>query len=204
MLFAKRSYPEIQAWKIPLYALALAVLGVYGTKVMFWMENGFYAGTSFFGAVLFTPFAMALVAYSMRIRWTYGLDVCGPAECIMLAMMKAHCMYVGCCNGKIIWSNFAGATIRFPSQLAELVNALVLTGVLLGAIRRGKWKGKVYALYLILYGASRFLLNLLRETDTFLLGLPAGNFWSIVSILAGLTWLLIVREGRGVGNEKNA
>lgn len=187
-------------WKIIVLAMALAAIGVFSAKIMFWIENGEWGNSSYFGAVFFAPLPMVIFAQALNVQG--ALDLCAPAECVMLVLLKALCMKNGCCEGRVLYIYESGVAVRFPSQLAELVNALILTGVLLGAIRRGKWKGKVYALYLILYGASRFLLNLLRETDTFLLGLPAGNFWSVISVIVGLVWLLIARGKRCPESEK--
>ena len=67
--------------------------------------------------------------------------------------------------------------------------ALGITLVLLLLLCRGKHAEKLYPLYLVIYGGTRFVLNFLRETRPFVLAVPAGHLWSLVSILIGLLWL---------------
>ena len=77
----------------------------------------------------------------------------------------------------------------FPSQLVELINAVVLMLVLMVMALSQKWRGKIYPWYLIIYGCTRFVLNWFRFTSPLLMGLPAGNLWSLVAIFIGVLWL---------------
>lgn len=78
---------------------------------------------------------------------------------------------------------------RFPSQIVESLMGLFIAVALLRMFLRGKQEGKLYPLFLVIYGVLRFLLNLLRVTEPFVWILPAGNFWSLISIAAGLLML---------------
>lgn len=202
MLWSGRYY-NIHVWKRVLSAIILTLTGLLGTKILALIETGSFAGRSFFGAVLFTPFMMIPVALLLRVKIPDMLDLCAPSECMMLAFMKVHCYISGCCYGMIMYRNQYGKAFRFPSQIVECVTAILLMSVLLIMMSKGKGRGKLYAWYLLLYGILRFILNLFRETTPWIWILPAGNVWSLVSIFIGGIILLYsnknIKEGCTIG-----
>lgn len=202
MLLPRRWQAGLPMWKTLLSAAVLTVLGVLGAKLMFLIESGFWAGTSFYGAVFFPPMIMVLLALLLRVPPLALLDLCAPAECVMLAILKMQCAVNGCCVGILLTITADGTYIRFPSQIIELLNALVLMVILLRLIRKGTWQGRIYPIYMLLYGITRFILNLLRDTKPFLLGLPAGNFWSLVAIVIALIWLRLAHPQKGVAESE--
>lgn len=202
MLLPRRWQAGLPMWKTLLSAAVLTVLGVLGAKLMFLIESGFWAGTSFYGAMFFPPLFMVLLALLLRVPPLALLDLCAPAECVMLAILKMQCAVNGCCVGILLTITADGTYIRFPSQIIELLNALVLMVMLLWLIRKGTWQGRIYPIYMLLYGITRFILNLLRDTKPFLLGLPAGNFWSLVAIVIALIWLRLAHPQKGVAESE--
>lgn len=203
MLVGQRHRRSISQWEIPIAAVLLTVIGVLGAKLMFFIENGGWRGTSFFGALFFAPPIMALSALLLHTKVSGLLDLCAPAECVMLAVLKVQCFLAGCCGGRCLWYTKNGTMVTFPSQIVEFCNALLLMVVLLRLMRRDTMHGRIYPMYLLLYGITRFCLNLLRETTPFLLGLPAGNFWSLIAIFIGGVWLWLTRRPKGDKNEEH-
>ena len=127
----------------------------------------------------------------MRIPYGYLMDFCAPAECVMLALMKYQCLVDGCCSGRVMLEIAMDGSVVFPSQIVELINALLLMAVLMGMAFFKKWRGKIYPWYLVIYGSTRFILNFFRaDIEPLLLGLPAGNLWSLLSIFIGILWLI--------------
>lgn len=182
-------------WKLLISSVVLAAAGVLGARLLYLLENGVWGGISFYGAVFLPPLIMLPAALLLKLPPAQLMDLCAPAECVMLALLKVQCLVEGCCGGRVIgFSSRTGEPIVFPSQIAECVNALVLMVILILLIRGGKKKGLAYPAYMILYGVTRFFLNLLRETTPFILGLAAGNFWSLVSIVIGLIAWFAVRK----------
>lgn len=181
---------RVRMWKGLPVAVILTVTGTVSTYIWFLIESSIFGGRSYFGAVFLVPLAFVYVAKLLRIPYGYLMDFCAPAECVMLAIMKYQCLIDGCCGGKVLLSIAMDGSVVFPSQMAELVNALALMATLLtlGFFRRTR--GKIYAWYLVLYGVTRFILNLFRaDTTPFLIGLPIGNVWSILAIFIGVLWL---------------
>ena len=204
MLFArKRYYPVVAIWKVFLTDIVILIFGVCGAKLLCYVELGHFQGTSYYGAVFTVPPALLLLAAAVRTKPSDLLDLAAPAGCVMLATLKILCFLSQCCYGIVLWIAQDGTAIRFPSQIAEFCNALLLMAVLLRLMRRDTMHGRIYPMYLLLYGISRFCLNLLRETTPFLFGLPAGNFWSLIAIFIGGVWLWLTRRPKGDKNEEH-
>lgn len=126
MLLRRKRYPKISLWKFFVFSILLTVAGVAGTMLMFFIESGRFGGTSFYGAVLFVPI-LILPACLMRIPYGSVLDLCAPAICLMLAIMKVDCIKSGCCIGKYLPS----LGFQFPSQIVEMITAVIIMFVLL-------------------------------------------------------------------------
>lgn len=179
----KNSYP---LWKAVIISVLLTIIGTLGTYIMFFIENGSFGGISFFGAVFFVPIVFALLPFIFRIPYTTLMDMCALGECLMLVIMKIHCIISGCCKGRMCGS------FRFPSRAVEMAAAIVIFTILFIWYKRGKRHGLLYAYYLAIYGVIRFLLNFMRDIPIVdEMPLPFGNIWSIVSIIIGTVWILI-------------
>lgn len=195
MLLCRKWYP-IPLWKVFVLAPVLTVAGVFSVKLMFFLENGFksWDGLSFFGAVFFIPVIFILVAWLLRIPYGQLMDLCAPSVSVMLAIVKVNCMVKGCCLGRMICFTELGEYIFFPSREVEMAAALILAAILLLLMRKDSRKGTIYPLFMILYGTTRFVLNFFRDTQPFVFGLAAGTFWSIISVLLGVGWLLALKR----------
>ena len=190
LLIRRKAFPSVQVWKLPIISVMLTIAGVAGAMLMFFIESGHFGGTSFFGAILFIPILM-LPALLLRIPYGTIMDMCAPAECLMLAFMKVDCLISDCCIGKYLPT----LGFQFPSQIVEMLTILIIMLVLLHFERDARNRNMLYAYYLILYGATRFALNWFRYgIKPFIWILPAGNFWSIVAIIVGLLWLIAAKK----------
>lgn len=186
---------QIMRWKTVISTLCLTLSGVLGTKIMYWIETGRSGGLSFFGAIFLIPLLMSLIALVLRIPVGTLLDMCALAECLMLAIMKLSCLYSGCCKGRVLYESNV-FEIRFPSQIVEMITILVIFLVLTRSMRKNVYSNEIYAQYMILYGSTRFVLNILRDTKPFVWILPAGNFWSLISISIGILWILLIKKNQ--------
>ena len=75
-------------WKSILIAFVLTVCGTLGTYLWFFAENFMFGGRSFYGAVFLVPGLFILVSFLFRIPYGNLMDLCAPAECMMLVLMK--------------------------------------------------------------------------------------------------------------------
>lgn len=184
---------NIKPLKRVVIAFILTICGTIGTYILFFIENGWIGGTSFFGAIFFVPILFLPLARLLKIPYGILLDICAPAECIMLTIMKIQCQISGCCGGREVC--FMGKEFIFPSQIAEMINALIIFVILIFLAHRKNNIGKIYPLFMVVYGISRFVLNIFREvwitTD---MVLPFGNIWSLLAIMVGIIWLIVIKK----------
>ena len=186
MVVRKKQFPQVAIWKMILLTVWLTITGVLGTMILAWIELGEFGGTSFYGAVLLVPI-LILPALFMKISYLDTLNLCAPAECAMLVVMRFDCLDKGCCFGKYL----PNLEIQFPSQITEMVVGVVILHTLIWMHKKDQ-KTQLYPWYMIMYGFLRFCIQGLRYggTDPWIIGLSSGHFWSLVSMLIGTAWLL--------------
>lgn len=202
-MFVSRRMYQVSAAKCLAFTVILTFAGVLGAKIMYFIESGKnFSGESFYGALFFAPLLMMAAAKLFRTPVSVVLDLCAPAECVMLALLKIRCTIAGCCGGKILCVTQTGE-IRFPSQIVETVTALVLMVLLLLLMRRPKYRGCIYPVYMVLYGTTRFILNCMRDVTPVVWILAIGHIWSLLSVVVGAVVLIRLSGKRKVCHEEN-
>ncbi len=190
MSILRRKQYKFPLWKSILLPFLLTIFGVVGAMVLYLIESGSFGGISFYGSVLLIPVLLIPAALLLKIPYGEITDYSVPQICLMLAVMKIHCFVSGCCGG--ICLN-AEKEIYFPSQIAELIVSLLIAALIL-YMDSQKWlKGRLYGVYFLIYGVLRFTLNFLRiGIKPFIWIIPAGHFWSIISIILGILWIMFL------------
>lgn len=193
IMLQMRQY-DVALWKSVPIAVFLVLAGVVGSYIWYFVENLSFGGRSFYGAVVLSPIIFLPVSRLLRLSYSDTMDFIAPAGCVTLAMVKIDCLLNRCCQGKILYVNQDDIFVRFPSQIVEMVVFLIISAILMCMVSRKKYRGTIYPWFLVLYGASRFVLDFFRDIKVpYALGLSAGSFWSLCSIIVGLILLLIVR-----------
>lgn len=194
MVLRKKQFPQVALWKMIVLTVWLIITGVLGTMILAYIESGKFGGTSFYGAVLMVP-VLIMPAMLMKITHKDILNLCAPAECAMLLIMRFDCLDKGCCFGKYL----PNLGFQFPSQITEMIVALAVMIVLIRMHRKNS-QIQLYPWYMIMYGILRFCIQGLRYggTNPWILGLSAGHFWSLVSITIDVIWLLLSKERKPV------
>ncbi len=83
-----------------------------------------------------------------------------------------------------------------PTPVYETV-AMGIVAIVLWRLRDRFRPGILFALYLILAGAERLLVEFIRRNEDVFLGLTQPQLISVGMILVGAAWMLIVRSRRG-------
>jgi phosphatidylglycerol:prolipoprotein diacylglycerol transferase len=88
-----------------------------------------------------------------------------------------------------------GVTVQ-PTPIYETVT-MCLVAYLLWQLRDRVRPGVVFALYLVLSGLERFLVEFIRRNKEVLLGLTAPQVESVALLVIGLVWLWLMARGNG-------
>lgn len=178
--------------KIPWYAAILLAIvhtlyGLFTVKSFAFLETGFAAGSfggmSLFGAVAFMPLAYYLGAKIARQDVATVFDIFTPCLVATLFCARVNCILAGCCYGILIPGM---NSVRFPTRELELVFYAVLLAILCPRIYKGKTRGEVYPVYMICYGAFRFITEFFRASDSGAL-FHIAHIWALVTLFLGIS-----------------
>lgn len=156
-------------------------------------------GMSFHGGFLGTLFAAWYFARKTKRRFFEITDFIAPLIPIGLAFGRLGNFINGELWGRITSQDAPWAMIfpqaqdnlpRHPSQLYELaLEGIVLFAILWFYSRKPRKTGQISALFLIGYGAFRFLVEFTRQPDDFLgtlaMGMSMGQWLSLPMVLIG-------------------
>jgi phosphatidylglycerol:prolipoprotein diacylglycerol transferase len=199
------------------YEMVFAALvgGVVGARLWWVVENWSEAkddvlGSIFSGAGL-VWYGGALGGAAAVIFWAWRrnfltlqmLDVAAVPLAAGYAIGRIGCQLAGDGDYGIPWDGpwamaYPNGTVPtteevHPTPVYETL-AMGLVALLLWRWRR-RWRpGTLFALYLVLAGSERFLVEFVRRNDDVLLGLTQPQVLSIVMIAAGSIWLWLRRR----------
>lgn len=187
----QRKNSDLSLVKSIILSVFLVFFGVLGTILLSYIENGTWGGISFYGSVFIIPLVLPVLSILFKERYAKLLDYSVPQICAMLCVMKINCFICGCCGGKFLYISQSGDNVYFPSQIIESIIALILTIVFIFITNKHSVQHYVYPLFFIVYGSARLILNFFRAiSDTFVWIIPAGHFWSMLSIIIGFVFLI--------------
>lgn len=159
----------------------LAVLGSEG----FVVYGGIAAGV------------LSAIIYCRRKKLMFldYFDLAAPSIALAQGFGRIGCFLAGCCYGKETTSWFgvvfpqgslAPSGVKLiPMQLLSSAGDFVITVVLLIFYRKSRHKGDVGALYMLLYGVGRFVLEFFRADDRGAIGLLSTSQFISIVIVAG-------------------
>ncbi len=171
---------------IPL-AILSTVYGVLTAKVFAFLESGFntdsFGNMRLFGVVFFMPLAYWLGAKLSKRSYREVFDVFTP--CIIFTVMCAriNCIVSGCCIGLPI-PGMNG--VRFPTREAEILFYIILLICLCPRVLKGKYRGQAYPIYMISYGAFRFVVEFFRSADTSSV-FHSAHIWALIALIIGIS-----------------
>jgi phosphatidylglycerol:prolipoprotein diacylglycerol transferase len=84
-----------------------------------------------------------------------------------------------------------------PTQLYSSLNSLIIFAVLIGVRRIKKFEGQIFCIYVLLYGATRFVLEYFRgdERGMFLDGtLSTSQLLGLIMVVIAIAMIFILRR----------
>ncbi len=202
------------------YEIVFAALigGVVGAKLWWVVENWDAArddvvGTLFSGVglVWYGGLAGGALAVALWMRWRRApalmvLDLTAPALALGYAVGRIGCQLAGDGDygipSDLPWAMaYPEGTVPTTDEVhpTPVYETLVMSAVawLLWRRRDAMPPGGLFALYLVLAGGERFLVEFVRRNEEVLLGLSLAQIVSLAMIAGGAWWLAKLR-GRAV------
>jgi len=216
-LAEKNRIPRSYAWDLGFVVIISALIGA--KLLMVASELGTYlrepslllsvefwrAGGVFYGGLLGAIAGSALWAWKTpRMPFWLIADAAAPAIALGHSIGRLGCFAAGCDYGsptRVPWAvtftnvyaaERTGVPLNIPlhpAQLYESFTTLLIFAFLLFLHRQRRFPGQVFALYLVTYGAARFILEFFRgdaDRGFVFAWVSTSQFVSIVIIPAGL------------------
>ena len=171
------------------------------------------AGFSWYGGLLGGVLAVTWVVQRHGIPWLKAADISAPAAALAYGIGRIGCFLAGDATwGKITdvpwamafpnavfgWINpltgvpYPPGVRVHPTQLYELIQSLIVFGILWPLRKKGYPEGTIFWLYLILAGSMRFAVEFLRANPVIALGMTEYQWISLALVLVG--GYLVYRE----------
>jgi phosphatidylglycerol:prolipoprotein diacylglycerol transferase len=196
------------------YEVGFAALagGVIGSRVYFVIQNydevkhdllgKLFSGSGlvWYGGVIGGTIGVLLWAWWRNYLNLGLLDLAAPALAIGYAIGRCGCQLSGDGDYGKAWDgpwamSYPDGTKPIdtpvhPTPVYETL-AMGLVALVLWRLRNRLTNGLLFALYLLLAGTERFLVEFLRRNDDAALGLTLAQLLSLGMIIAGAVWLLL-------------
>jgi phosphatidylglycerol---prolipoprotein diacylglyceryl transferase len=204
-------------WAYEMVAAAL-IGGLIGARGYWLIQNherlsfGSVLGGS--GLIWYGGLAGGIVAVLLWARWrgflTLALvDMAGPALALGYAIGRIGCQVSGDGDYGRAWDGpwamgYPNGTV--PTAPGETVHPTpIYETVVMGLVAFGLWQlrdrvrpGVLFALYLVIAGAERFLIEFIRRNEDVLLGLTAAQLESLSLFVVGAVWLVVAGRRGGL------
>jgi len=163
-------------------------------------------GMSFHGGFLGVLVSMWIFARKYKLKWLSIMDFVAPLVPLGLGAGRMGNFINGELWGRptdLPWGMIfmqADSLPRHPSQLYQFaVEGVVLFGLLWWYSSKPRPIGAISAVFLMVYGMGRFLVEFAREPDSYLgllsMGLSMGQWLSLPMVLLGIwMWLQAHRQ----------
>lgn len=199
-----------------IYGLTITtvLLGFLAAKLLFiiteWEDfvanpKSFLAGSGFvvYGGIIGGALTVWAYCKIKKMDFLRYLDLMIPSVALAQGFGRIGCFLAGCCYGKET-DGFFGITFTnsdyapnhvklFPSQLVMSAGDFVIAAILLWYARKERAKGKVTALYLIIYSVGRFLVEFTRNDNRGFVGiLSTSQFIGIFTFIVGMVLFYLV------------
>ena len=196
-------------WAYELVFVAL-VGGIVGARLDFVIENysdvkddvlgNIFSGSGlvWYGGAIGGAIGVCIWAYFRRMLNLRLLDLCTPSLAIGYAIGRIGCQVSGDGDYGIPWDGpwamaYPEGTVPtdvpvHPTPVYETL-AMGLVGYALWRLRGSFRPGLLFALYLVLAGVERFLIEFIRRNDEVVAGLTQPQLISLAMVLAGGAWI---------------
>ena len=168
---------------------ALVYLSVKVFAVIEYLDFSAFSKMSLFGAIFFMPFAVWAAAKLLGVNTAVFFDICTPVFIFMFMCGRINCLITGCCYGINLT-----ADLRWPVREGEIALYFVLLIIFCIRLKKGRFTGRCWPVFLIAYGIFRFFAEFVRwfpDQD----GLwHRGHIFAAEAAAAGVIWFAVSRS----------
>lgn len=184
---------------------------ILGSKIYYVLENWetfivdpyrtFFniTGSAWFGGFILGGAGILIFLRVKKLPILEFLDMLAPIIPLGQVFGRLGCFLAGCCYGtpsNLPWAVLFPNTIYqphvkvHPTQLYEMIISLMIFILLLTLKNKNLKGGVLIGLYLVLAGTGRFFIEFYRINPTIFAQLSAPQFFSLLTILIGLFFIL--------------
>lgn len=169
--------------------------------IITWAEYGFtnWGANNVVRVYMWTPLLLLPFSKLFKVPHTKLWDYFAPSFALSQAVGHIGCPFEGCCYGyPCSWGIYNPILHErlFPIQWVECLGAFLLWWYLIVYARKKGYegRGKVLALFLILYGLSRFVFEFFRDNTKLFWGISELAIWAFLAFVTGCMMLLIINR----------
>ena len=189
--------------------------GVAGSRLWWFFENyddnksdvlgNLFGGSglTWYGGAIGGAAAVIFWAGRRGVRGLGLLDLCAPSLALGYAIGRVGCQLSGDGDYGEPWDGpwamaypegvVATDVPVHPTPIYETL-AMGLAAYVLWRLRDRMAPGRLFALYLVLAGAARLLVEFVRRNEAVLAGLTTAQLVSVAMLAAGAAWLVATRQ----------
>lgn len=158
-----------------------------------------------YGGIIAGVLAAMVYCRIKKLVFLEYFDLLAPSIAIAQGFGRIGCFLAGCCYGHVTDgplgvmfpdNSLAPSGVKvLPTQMFSAAGDFLIMAILLVFARKSKHKGQVGAMYLLLYGVGRFMIEFLRGDERGgILGLSTSQFISIFIVIFAVGMIAVVRR----------
>ncbi|MEA2178896.1 MAG: phosphatidylglycerol---prolipoprotein diacylglyceryl transferase [Solirubrobacteraceae bacterium] len=204
--------PEEWAYEMVLVGV---VGGLVGAKLYYVIQHGAEfslsgivsgSGLVWYGGLIGGVILMLVWAERRGFRNLHLCDIAGICIPLGYAIGRIGCQVSG--DGDYGTTSSLPWAMPYPDGTVPTTEDVHPTPIYetfaMGIVALGLWHlrdrvrpGIIFALYLILAGLERFLIEFIRRNTDAVAGLTAAQLWSVAMVIGGIAWIAVVLRRQG-------
>lgn len=200
LIFYRKKY-GLTLWQSIVAVLVIYPASYFWMLVLAWVENGFknWGANNIVRVYVYAPLICIAAAKLIKLPSRKIIDYVAPSMALQQVIGHSVCPFAGCCQGYAcswgIWNPGSGTRL-FPNQWLECIVSVIIVWYLLRLAKQEKYAGtgRVYAMFLLIFGGTRFFLEFLRDNEKLILGVSGLALHALFMVLVGTAWLMVLYE----------
>lgn len=161
-----------------------------------WAASGFqeFGGGNIVRIFVYYPIFLYPIYKLTGVKLCTLLDYISPGLALLQGLDHISCVFTGCCYGYAVpWGiwNIRVNEYLFPIQWVESVVSFLIFLFLMRKAEKDNYNGNgtIYALFLVLFGVTRFFLEFLRDNNKLFFGISDLAFHAAFMVVIGVLFL---------------